>query len=163
MRVAARVSSFLRRRNEPVLKADPAMEEPAPPVPEPGPETEPAPEPAPPAPDPSPPRPEPGQPTPQLSAVPEPPPAPAPEPEAALEADTSVAYLPEPDGTPREWNVWELERVAHEVEGEDPARDEELAYLLVELRQFATADGRLAVSFDPVVRASFGNLLYSAI
>ena len=44
-----------------------------------------------------------------------------------------------------------------------PARDEELAFLLLELRQFANADGQLPVGFDPVVRESFGDLLYSAV
>jgi hypothetical protein len=59
--------------------------------------------------------------------------------------------------------VWELEQIAHAQEGEDAARDEELAFLLLELRQFADADGRLSTTFDPVVRESFGELLYTAV
>ena len=42
-------------------------------------------------------------------------------------------------------------------------RDEELAFLLLELRQFANADGQLSVDFDPVVRESFGELIYAAV
>jgi len=63
------------------------------------------------------------------------------------------------NGAPREWNVWELERLARYGE----ARDEEVAFLLLELRQFADAHGRLPVSFDPVIRESFGELLYAAV
>jgi hypothetical protein len=55
----------------------------------------------------------------------------------------------------------ELGGIAREREGEDASRDEELAFLLLELRQFANADGQLAPSFDPVVRESFGDLLYT--
>lgn len=126
-------------------------------TPEPMPEP-PAPEPAPPAPDPEPPRPEPEQPTPQLRAV-----AP-PEPERAPAPQSDVVRLrPRTDGAPREWNVWELERIAREREGEDPARDEELNFLLLELRQFANADGQLPASFDPVVREAFGDSIYSGV
>ncbi len=125
-----------------------------PPAPGPGPVPPPAPEPAPPAPDPQPPTPEPKPPAPELRAVP----APEPEPEPAGDPERSVARIPL-NGAPREWNVWELERLARSGE----ARDEELAFLLLELRQFANADGRLPVSFDPVVRESFGELLYAAV
>ena len=52
-----------------------------------------------------------------------------------------------------------LERLARYGE----ARDEEVAFLLLELRQFANADGRLPVSFDPVIRESFGELLHVAV
>jgi len=101
----------------------------------------------------------------QLQSVPEPEPEPDPDPEAAPEPEprSQVAYLPRVDGEPREWNVWELERLAREREGQDPVRDEELAFLLVELRQFATADGHLPVTFDPVVREAFGDDLYTAV
>src|SRR6266566_3527175 len=101
--------------------------------PMPVPEPEPTPEPAPPAPEPQPPTPEPG------------------------------VRLPLDGVEPREWNVWELERLAQAAGGGDPARDEELAFLLLELRQFANADGQLAVDFDPVVRESFGELIYAAV
>jgi hypothetical protein len=74
-----------------------------------------------------------------------------------------VAYLPLDAGEPREWNVWELERLAREGEGRDLRRDDELAFLLLELRQFANADGQLPVSFDLIVRESFGVLLYAAV
>ena len=62
-------------------------------------------------------------------------------------------------GTPREWNVWELERLARANSGGDMARDEELSYLLVYLRGFATPEGTLSVDFDDLVRESFGPLL----
>jgi hypothetical protein len=55
----------------------------------------------------------------------------------------------------REWNIWDLDRVMR-----DHASDnEELAYLLVYLREFANADGLLPPEFDPLVRESFGDLL----
>lgn len=123
-----------------------------PPAPDPGPVPPPAPEPAPPAPEPQPPTPEPTPPAPELRAVP------TPEPEPAADPEPGVARIPL-NGAPREWNVWDLERLARDFE----ARDEELAFLLLELRQFADADGRLPVSFDPVVRESFGELLHAAV
>ncbi len=139
------------------LVSKPAADEhPPTPGPEPGP---PAPEPAPPAPEPEPPTPEPGPPPPQLRAV-----APVPEAEPVREdVQEPVAYLPRAGGEPREWNVWELERLARESEGRDQPSHEELAFLLLELRQFANADGQLPVGFDPVVRESFGELLYAAV
>jgi hypothetical protein len=92
---------------------------------------QPAPEPAPPAPDPQPPTPEPAEPSPQLESV------------------------------PREWNLWELERLAKEgVAGR--ARLAEVGFLLLALREFASAEGRLPVSFDPIIRESFGDLVYAA-
>jgi hypothetical protein len=167
VKVATIMSRLLRKSAvaaEPAADAMPrtgslpseADEHPPTPVPEPGPPT---PEPAPPAPDPEPPTPEPGPPPPQLRAAPEPEPEAEPLREDVPEA---VAYLPR-NGDPREWNVWELERLAREREGPDPVRDEELAFLLLELRQFANADGRLPVGFDPVVRESFGELLYALV
>ena len=153
-----------RRGAEPDARgvAEDAAEHPEPeptgPVPAP-----PAPEPAPPAPDPEPPRPEPGQPTPQLRAVPAPEPKLEPNTEPVRQEDGVVAFRPRADGSPREWNVWDLERIAREREGHDPARDDELAFLLLELRQFADADGRLPVSFDPVVREVFGESLYVSV
>ena len=130
--------------------------------PMPVPEPEPTPEPAPPAPEPRPPTPEPGEPPPQLRSVPPPEPERDPEPEEARALE-SVVRLPLDGVEPREWNVWELERLAQAAGGEDPARDEELAFLLLELRQFANADGQLSVDFDPVVRESFGELIYAAV
>jgi hypothetical protein len=96
------------------------------------------------------------QPKPELEAEPEVEPDPAPE-------HQPVVRLTIENVQPREWNVWELERIAGDVEGRDPARDQELAFLLIELRQFANADGRLRVEFDPVVRESFGELVYAAV
>jgi hypothetical protein len=95
---------------------------------------------------------------PQLAPVP----PPEPEPRSADQTEPAVTRLPL-DAEPREWNVWELERVARDVDGRQPARAEELAFLLLELRQFANPDGQLPVSFDPVIRESFGELLYSAV
>ena len=123
----------------------------------------PAPEPAPPAPDPEPPRPEPEQPTPQLRPVPAEEPELEPEPQPEPEPSRVVPFRARGDGAPREWNVWELERLAREREGQDPARDQEVAFLLLELRQFANAEGRLPLSFDPVIREAFGDALYSAV
>jgi hypothetical protein len=144
-----------------VTLLEPAADE-HPPTPVPEPEPSP-PEPAPPAPEPQPPTPGPTDPAPQLRPVPLPEPEPEPEPTWEPEPDPVVAYLPRADGEPREWNIWELERLAQGGEGKDAMRDEELGFLLLELRQFANADGRLPVSFDPVVRESFGELLYAAI
>jgi hypothetical protein len=136
-----------------------AGEHPPTPLPEPEP---PAPEPAPPAPDPDPPTPEPGAPPPQLQSVPDQELEIEPEP-VREDASENVAFLPRDGGEPREWNIWELERLAREGEGRDAGRDQELAFLLLELRQFANADGQLPVSFDAVVRESFGELLYAAV
>jgi hypothetical protein len=125
-----------------------------PPAPGPEPVPPPAPEPAPPAPEPQPPTPDPTPPAPELRAVP----PSEPEPAANIEPVPGVTRMPL-NGVPREWNVWELERLARYGE----ARDEEVAFLLLELRQFADAHGRLPVSFDPVIRESFGELLYAAV
>lgn len=141
---------------------------------------EPMPEPeldAPPAPEPTPPVIEPAlsEPTPAPERPAEEPPAPEPEPEpeperAPLVAVEPPAPEPEPErvvalplsGTPREWNVWELERLVREHSGEDAAVDEERSYLLVYLREFATPEGTLPVDFDALVRESFGPLLAAA-
>jgi hypothetical protein len=129
-----------------------------PPTPDPEPEP-PPPEPAPPAPEPVPPTPEPGAPPPQLRSVP----PPQPESEAPPEeVPEPVVRLPLDAGEPREWNVWELERLARGA-GSHSSHEEELAFLLLELRQFANADGQLPVGFDPIVRESFGELLYAAV
>jgi hypothetical protein len=108
---------------------------------------------------------EPGEPEPEpmLHPPPEPESESEAEPESGVEPQPQVAYLPRADGAPREWNVWELERLAREREGQDPAHEEELAFLLVELRQFANADGHLPVTFDPIVRDAFGDDLYTAV
>jgi hypothetical protein len=156
----SRLAFLFPGRTEPVVQHGQGVEE-RPPMPEPDPDPEPAPapEPAPPAPEPQPPLPEPVPPVPQLKAAPPTPPEPEPEPEP--EPRSVVAHLPRADGRAREWNVWELERLARDQEGQDPARDEELTFLLLELRQFANADGQLPASFDALVRDSFGDRLYA--
>jgi hypothetical protein len=106
------------------------------------------------------PEPEPEPERPPLVAVERPPvPVPAePEPEPAAAPDEGVVALPLPGG-PREWNVWELERLVREHGGVDVAVDEERSYLLVYLREFATPEGTLPLDFDELVRESFGPLL----
>ncbi len=61
----------------------------------------------------------------------------------------------------REWNIWDLERLAREQAG-DPARDQEWAALFMHLRQFANADGVLPTQFDGLVRESFSRLIQAA-
>ena len=113
-----------------------ADEHPPTPVPEPGP---PAPEPAPPAPDPEPPTPEPGPPPPQLRAVA--PPLPEAEP-VREDVQEPVTYLPRAGGEPREWNVWELERLARESEGRDQPRHQVKGHdLLHTLRALVDGEG----------------------
>ena len=63
---------------------------------------------------------------------------------------------------PREWNLWELERLARDRSGDDVGRDEERTFLLMYLREFANPDGVLAADFDSVVRESFGDVLDAA-
>jgi outer membrane biosynthesis protein TonB len=117
--------------------------------------------------------PEPEQPRPQIAAVPEPEPEPEPapepepesepesEPEPETEPETVVAFVPRNE-EPREWNLWELERLARGKTGDDVARDEERSYLLMYLREFAGADGNLPADFDGLVRDAFGDLLHAA-
>jgi len=95
---------------------------------------------------------------PKLTAAPPPPPEPESEPEPEPEPEPQVAYLPM-DEAPREWNLWELERVARDNATDDLARNEERAYLLMYLREFAGPDGTLPADFDGLVRDAFGDLL----
>lgn len=91
---------------------------------------------------------------------PEPEPDPEPEPEPpppAVEEEPVVA--PPAPAEPREWNLWELDRVARGAAGADVARDEERSFLLMYLREFADPDGMLPVTFDPLVRETFGDVL----
>jgi hypothetical protein len=100
---------------------------------------------------------------PRIVAVPALPPEPEPEPEPEVEPeepDRVVAFLPAND-SPREWNLWELERAARDHAGDDVARNEERSYLLMYLRDFAGPDGTLPADFDALVRESFGDLLHS--
>jgi len=103
----------------------------------------------------------PPMPAPPLTAAPPPPPEPEPEPEPEAEPEpepAAVAYLPTNDG-PREWNLWELERLARDHTSDDVARNEERSYLLMYLREFAGPDGNLPRDFDGLVRDAFGDLL----
>jgi hypothetical protein len=60
---------------------------------------------------------------------------------------------------PRQWNLWDLERLTREHAGADAARDEERSFLLMYLRDFAGPDGLLPIDFDGLVRDSFGDLV----
>jgi hypothetical protein len=99
---------------------------------------------------------------PRIVSVPALPPDPEPEPELEAEPeepDRVVAFLPAND-SPREWNLWELERAARDQGGNDVARNEERSYLLIYLREFAGPDGTLPADFDALVRESFGDVLH---
>jgi hypothetical protein len=103
-----------------------------------------------------------------LVAVPElepEPPMPAPTPVQPVQPVQPVAastVVPIGVGSaPRQWNLWDLERLTRDASGEDAARDEERTFLLMYLREFAGADGLLPVDFDGLVRDSFGDLVGS--
>ncbi len=83
-------------------------------------------------------------------------PTPAPVPPTA---ETQVVQLPQRSYVPRQWNIWDLERLARAEAPEHPERRDEWAFLFVHLRQFANADGVLPTEFDSLVRESFGGLL----
>ena len=99
---------------------------------------------------------------PQLTAVPEPEPESEPEP-----APVAPEPRPEPSTVvpigvgagPRQWNLWDLERLTREHAGDDVAQDEERQFLLMYLREFADAAGLLPLDFDGLVRDSFGELV----
>jgi len=81
-------------------------------------------------------------------------------------AEQEEAKVPEPTvvpigvgAAPRQWNLWDLERLTREHAGTDEARDEERSFLLMYLRDFAGADGLLPIDFDGLVRDSFGELV----
>ncbi len=59
----------------------------------------------------------------------------------------------------RRWNVFELEERARAIAGSDPARDEELSFLLLHLRELADVSGELSEDFDGFVRGSFPDLI----
>jgi hypothetical protein len=139
-----------------VVPRTPAEQLEAPPAPPPEPEPLPEPEPEP--------MPEPITERAPLAAVPEPVPEPEPEP-----APAPVAAAPEPEpqtvvpigvsAAPRQWNLWDLERLTRESAGADAARDEERQFLLMYLREFADSTGALPIDFDGLVRDSFGELV----
>ena len=99
---------------------------------------------------------------PRIASVPALPPEPKAEPESepAPEPSRVVAFTPAND-VPREWNLWELDRVARAHATGDVARDEERSYLLMYLREFAGPDGVLPADFDGLVRDAFGDVLHS--
>ena len=97
------------------------------------------------------PEPEPA-PAPVLVAVPAPPPEPEPEPEPEP-APTIVPLVPR-ETLPRTWNLWDLERLAEQMNGD--AATEERGLLLLHMREFADASGDLPIEFDPLVRDAFG-------
>ena len=130
---------------------------PAPDV-EPGPTPEPEPEPEPP-PVVQPPEPVPSQP--RVVAVPPLPPPLEPEPSPAAPEPEVVSLTSRRTG-PREWNIWQLERITKHQAGDDVARDEERTFLLMYLREFANPDGVLPADFDSVVRETFGDVLDAA-
>ena len=79
-----------------------------------------------------------------------PPPGPRPEPRPV---PTVVPLVPR-DTVPRAWNLWELERLAGQMNGDAAA--EERGLLLLHMREFADASGDLPLEFDPLVRDAFG-------
>ena len=64
---------------------------------------------------------------------------------------------------PRQWNLWDLERLTREASGGDAILDEERTFLLMYLREFAGPDGALPIDFDGLVRDSFGELVGRAV
>jgi hypothetical protein len=90
---------------------------------------------------------------PETVAPPPPPPV-----RAAAKPQSVVEFRPR-SIAPREWNLWDLERIAREEAAGHPERRDEWAYLFLHLRQFASADGSLPAEFDGLVRESFGGLL----
>jgi hypothetical protein len=78
-----------------------------------------------------------------------------------FEARRSASPTAEPENDPvvplagpRRWNLWELERLAEEMNGD--SRAEERTLLLLHLREFADSSGNLPPEFDPLVRDAFG-------
>lgn len=95
---------------------------------------------------------------PALAAVPEPVAEPARTPEApSADPEPAPAPVAEPEPEPRAWNVWDLQRRLQSQAGS--AAGDELAYLLLYLREYASPDGDLPVEFDALVRDSFGELV----
>jgi hypothetical protein len=109
------------------------------------------------------PAPEPPEPEPVrvLQPVPDPEPEPEPEPQPlAPEPPAGASVVPIGiSAVPRQWNVWDLERLTREASGGDAILDEERSFLLMYLREFAGPDGDLPLDFDGLVRDSFGELV----
>jgi hypothetical protein len=81
-------------------------------------------------------------------------PEPEPPPEPPHEPEPAVVPLALRDPSPRAWNVWDLERLAGEMNSD--SRAEERALLLMHMREFADPSGNLPLEFDPLVRDAFG-------
>jgi hypothetical protein len=87
---------------------------------------------------------------------------PEPEPVAVAREPETEPLAAEPEVVEREptaaraWNIWELDNLARDASEE---QREELSYLLVYLRDFASPEGVLPTDFDALVRESFGDLL----
>jgi len=173
--------------SDPELRPEPASQPESGPEPEPEPEpAPPPPPPPPPEPEPAPPPPPPPAPEPppepivagpvqeeppptraeplrsrllRLRAVPPPRPEPAQAPAVAAPARPSVVELRPRTTEPRQWNLWDLERIAREEVREHPERRDEWSYLFLHLREFAQADGSLPTEFDGLVRESFAGML----
>lgn len=60
---------------------------------------------------------------------------------------------------PVRWNVFDLQNRASGIATTDPARQEELMFLLLYLREFADVAGDLTEEFDSFVRESFPELV----
>jgi hypothetical protein len=78
---------------------------------------------------------------------------------AAAPASPSVVEFRPRTTEPRQWNLWDLERIAREEVREHPERRDEWSYLFLHLREFAQADGSLPTEFDRLVRESFAGML----
>ena len=146
--IAAEPEAVVELEPEPEAVVEPEPE----PEPEPLPEPVPEPEPEPvrtlaPVPDPEP------EPEPEAEPEPEPEPMPAP-----VRAATTVVPIGV-SAVPRQWNIWDLERLTRESSGGDAILDEERSFLLMYLREFAGPDGELPIDFDGLVRDSFGPLV----
>jgi hypothetical protein len=132
-------SRRVRRAAVPVAQPELQLEPAAEVHPEPEPATEPEPERQP-------------EPEPVLVSVPTPEPEPSPEP--SHEPEPAVVPLALRDPSPRAWNLWDLERLAAEMNSD--SRAEERALLLMHMREYADPSGDLPLEFDPLVRDAFG-------
>lgn len=88
------------------------------------------------------------------------PPLPPPEPPKAPDAPELARQAEARRFTsgPREWNIWELEKLMTGA-SVDPARKEEQELMLMHLREYANAQGTLPQNFDSLVRDTFGELI----
>jgi hypothetical protein len=80
---------------------------------------------------------------------------PVPEPEPQPEPVPTPPPTPPPLPAAGPWNIWELERALRE----SGDHDEEKAFLLHYLRDYAGPDATLPGEFDDLVRESFASLL----